>query len=166
MIKKLFLPLIILGGLATLFGLRSSKCISHLSTHESSTKNTPTAPISIEEIGKKYMDFLISFGKADSETTIDEMDQLFAPTCKKEINAQVVCESSPALFNQLYNAKQQFKSWDITFKILMASDRKRDCIILYDITTEALGTVTVIKCLRINKQGLIKSISEAYHKSS
>ncbi len=123
----------------------------------------------IDNIGQRYIDFLVKFGSPENSISCsEEMTSLFTSDCKKLINGSMITNDRDALYAQLEQATKDLNGWNMQVNqdSFVINKENNICVIQYDVTTKTLGTMIVMVYLKLDQNGFIKEINEVYNKKS
>lgn len=116
-------------------------------------------------VGQRYLDFLIDFTNPNKQDYTREINALFVPNIKKITNSRELSNNREELLNQINEAKQEFIGHTIEPTEIIINDLNRKiCAIKFSITTVSnQKTYAVISLLFYNDQGFIEIIDEVYN---
>lgn len=121
----------------------------------------------LQDLGDRFISFLKKVGQPDTTVTREDAALLFASSCKKIVNGNVLFTSSDQHLEQIGMARRAVGKWIITKTIWsIASPEDRACSLQFSWTAERIGEGTTMVTLFIDHHDKIYEIHEVYNLSA
>lgn len=118
---------------------------------------------SLADIGRSYLDLLKRIGVERTKEYAQEVESLFAPSCKKIVNGEVWYESRDDFLPQLLSTGKAAGLWNIQNLAIIPGIDGKTVVIHFIAPTENIGIWNAITILRCNEQQKIIEIDEIFN---